>query len=130
MCIVCIYTHICVCSVAQSSLTLCYPWAVCSPPGSSVHGILQARRLEWVAISSSLPDPGIEPSSLASPALASTFFTAAPPGKTWMCVCISVCADVWPFKTWLHIISHFSHQERGGLFSPMNLGGLVTVLTK
>ena len=23
----------------------------CSPPGSSVHGILQARRLEWVAIS-------------------------------------------------------------------------------
>ena len=27
--------------------------ADCSPPGSSVHGILQARRLEWVAISSS-----------------------------------------------------------------------------
>ena len=25
----------------------------CSPPGSSVHGILQARILEWVAISSS-----------------------------------------------------------------------------
>ena len=25
----------------------------CSPPGSSVHGILQARRLEWVAVSSS-----------------------------------------------------------------------------
>ena len=34
-----------------------------TPPGSSVHGILQARRLEWVAISSSrdLPDPGLEP---------------------------------------------------------------------
>ena len=32
----------------------------CSPPGSSAHGILQARILEWVAISSSrdLPDPG------------------------------------------------------------------------
>ena len=27
------------------------PWTVCSPPGSSVHGILQARILEWVAIS-------------------------------------------------------------------------------
>ena len=26
------------------------PWTVCSPPGSSVHGILQARVLEWVAI--------------------------------------------------------------------------------
>ena len=27
------------------------PWTVCSLPGSSVHGILQARRLKWVAIS-------------------------------------------------------------------------------
>ena len=34
----------------QSCLTLCYPMN-CSPPGSSVHGILQARILEWVAIS-------------------------------------------------------------------------------
>ena len=35
----------------------------CSLPSSSVHGILQARILEWVAISFSrdLPDPGIEP---------------------------------------------------------------------
>ena len=39
-------------SVAQSCLTLCNPMD-CSPPGSSVHGILQARILEWVAISSS-----------------------------------------------------------------------------
>ena len=38
--------------VAQSSPTLCDPM-VCSPPGSSVHGILQARILEWVAIFSS-----------------------------------------------------------------------------
>ena len=30
--------------------TLCDPMG-CSPPGSSVHGILQARILEWVAIS-------------------------------------------------------------------------------
>ena len=40
----------------------------CSLPGSSVHGILQARLLEWVAISFSrgdLPDPGIEPGSPA-----------------------------------------------------------------
>ena len=39
----------CACSVAQSYLTLCNPMD-CSPPGSSVHGILQARILEWVAI--------------------------------------------------------------------------------
>ena len=37
--------------VTQSCLTLCDPMD-CSPPGSSVHGILQARILEWVAISS------------------------------------------------------------------------------
>ena len=36
--------------VAQSCPALCYP-VDCSPPGSSVLGILQARILEWVAIS-------------------------------------------------------------------------------
>ena len=48
--------------VAQSCLTLCDPMD-CSLPNSSVHGILLARILEWVAISFSrdLPDPGIEP---------------------------------------------------------------------
>ena len=35
--------------VAQSCLTLCEPMD-CSPPGSSVHGILQTRILEWVTI--------------------------------------------------------------------------------
>ena len=38
--------------VAQLCPTLCDVMD-CSPPGSSVHGILQARILEWVAISSS-----------------------------------------------------------------------------
>ena len=38
--------------VTQPCLTLCDP-ADYSPPGSSVHGILQARIWEWVAISSS-----------------------------------------------------------------------------
>ena len=35
--------------IIRSCLTLCDPMN-CSPPGSSVHGILQARKLEWVAI--------------------------------------------------------------------------------
>ena len=50
------------------------------PPGSSVCGIFQARILEWVAypFSRDLPDPGIEPASLA---LAGRFFTTEPPGK-------------------------------------------------
>ena len=37
-----------VCLVTQSCPTLCDPW---NPPGSSVHGIFQARTVEWVAIS-------------------------------------------------------------------------------
>ena len=36
--------------VTQSCPTLCDP-VDCSPPGSSIHGILQATILEWVAIS-------------------------------------------------------------------------------
>ena len=53
-------------SVAQSCPTLCDP-TNCSPPGSSVHGILQARILEWIAIpfSRDLPDPGVEPGAPA-----------------------------------------------------------------
>ena len=47
----------------------------CGPPGSSVHGILQARIMEWIGLpfppSGDLPDPEIE---LASPALAERFF--------------------------------------------------------
>ena len=52
--------------VAQSCPTLCDPMD-CSPPGSSVHGILQARILEWLPFSSpgDLPKPGIEPGSRA-----------------------------------------------------------------
>ena len=52
--------------VAQSCPALCDPMD-CSPPGSSVHEILQARILEWVAMSFSreLPDPGIKPRSPA-----------------------------------------------------------------
>ena len=53
--------------VAQLCLTLCDPMA-CGPPGSSVHGILQGRMLEWAAIPFSrgfFPDLGIEPTSPA-----------------------------------------------------------------
>ena len=63
--------------VSQSCLTLCNP-VDCSPPGSSVRGILQARILERVAISFSrdLPDPGIE---LRSSALQADALTSEPP---------------------------------------------------
>ena len=52
----------------------------CSLPGSSLHGILQPRILEWVAISFSrdLPNPGIEP---GSPTLRADALRSEPPGK-------------------------------------------------
>ena len=71
-----IFYHLKVSGVLKLCLTRCDPMD-CSPPGSSVHGIPQARILEWVAISFSsgnLPDPGIEPTSLASSALAGGLF--------------------------------------------------------
>ena len=62
----------------QSCLTLCDP-TDCSPPGSSVHRILQARILELLLCPppGDLPNPGVEPESLMSPALAGGFFTTS-----------------------------------------------------
>ena len=72
--------------------TLCNP-IDCSFSGSSVHGILQARILECVATPRDLPDPGIEPVSLTSPALADRFFTTnaiwkAHSGTLYMFCCL------------------------------------------
>ena len=58
--------------MTQSCLTLCGPMD-CSPPGSSVHGILQAEILEWLPFPSpgDLPDPGLKS---GSPTLQMDFF--------------------------------------------------------
>ena len=65
--------------VIQSCLTLCDIMSY-SLPGSSVHGIFQARILEWVAIAFSRdpPDPGIKP---RSPALQADTLPSETPGK-------------------------------------------------
>ena len=68
--------------VAQSCLTLCNPMN-CSLPGSSVHGILKARILEWLPFSppGDLPNPEIEPLSPVSSALQADSLPTEPPGK-------------------------------------------------
>ena len=98
----------------------------CSPPGSSVHGILQPRILEWVAVpfSRDLPNPGIEPTSLTSLALAGGFFTTsatwetcfslfltaefpgAPQSPLFSQGCSPSCAL---FLIWCHHTHHCSH---------------------
>ena len=67
---------------AQLCSTLCNLMD-CNPPGNSVHGILQARTLEWLPFPAlgDLPGPGIKPTSPVSPALAGRFFTTNTPGK-------------------------------------------------
>ena len=57
ICPVCVCVCVCVCVVALSYPTLCDPMN-CSPPGSSVHRIFQARIQEWVAISFSRASSG------------------------------------------------------------------------
>ena len=79
---------LCTCSVlvTQSCLTLCDPMD-CSPPGSSVHGILQARILEWVSIhfsrGSSWPTDRTQVSCIAG-----RFFTVWATRKT---SCTNIC---------------------------------------
>ena len=78
--------------VTQSCLTLC-DLTDCSLLGSSVHGILQARILEWVTIPSpgDLSNPGIEP---RSPTLQEDSLPSESPGKPYVKVpqlCLTLC---------------------------------------
>ena len=93
--ILCVTSALCVCvcvcvraqaKLLQLYLTRCDPLD-CSPPGSSAHGILQARILEWVPCPppGDLPNTGTEPTLLISPALAGGFFTT---NATWEALCI------------------------------------------
>ena len=66
----------------QSCPTLCNPMD-CSPPGSSVHGILQGRTLEWAATSSSRGSspPRDRTHVSCGSCLAGRFFTVETPGN-------------------------------------------------
>ena len=70
----CVFVCVCVCVCAQSCLTLC-DLLECSLPGSSVHGILQARMLECVAIS---------------------FSRRSSHPKDWTCISCVSCMDPLP----------------------------------
>ena len=74
------------CCLVTKSGTTAYSPMDCSPPGSSVHGISQARILEWVAISFSRGSLRSRDQTRV-PALhciASGFFTTEPPRMSWL----------------------------------------------
>ena len=118
----------------QSCLTLCDPMDG-SPPVSSVHEILQANILEWVA----MPPPGnladwtISLMSLRSPALAVCSVSLVTPGKPWriqndyqksrvkevchrMVQCMLILENVLFLKTHTH--TH-THTQRYTKFAPI-----------
>ena len=90
----------------QSCPPLC-DYMYCSPPGSSVHEILQAGILEWLSISSpgDLPNPGIKPTSPEVPAL---WVDSLPQSHHSKCkVKVTQSDSLWPH----------------GLYSPWNSPG-------
>ena len=98
------YTHISVCSVYQSCLTLCNPmdW---SPPGSSVHGIFQTTILEQVTISFSggPPYPEIE-SAFLMPLPSQADSLLVPSEKLHVCVLLITSHEdykvIFSWKAW------------------------------
>ena len=86
----------------------CYPILCdpihCSPPGSSVHGILQARILGGLLCPSpgDLPHPEIERASLMSPALAGRFFTTSAmwEGLPWYPKRVQSLGESSPWEAW------------------------------
>ena len=87
------------CLVAKSCLTLC-DHMDCSPPGSSVHGIFQARILEWVATSFSRGSSWPRDQTRVS-CIVGIFFTTdwAPVTTPGVCVCVCVCS--WGWGLWV-----------------------------
>ena len=97
-CLQCLYWVTCMhAKLVQLCPTLCDPMD-CSPPGSPVHGILQARMLEWVA----MPPPGVFSIQGLNPRLLHLLHWQAcslplvPPGKPFYWVMIAI----FPFTTW------------------------------
>ena len=72
-----------------------------SLPVSSVHGILQARILQWASFPSpgNLPDSGIEPESLMSPALAVRLFTTSATWETLETLADEKTIDKQPYQS-------------------------------
>ena len=91
------------CLVIQSCPTLCNPMD-CSPPGSSVHGILQARILEWVATPSSRGSSQPRDQTQGSH-VASGFFTIWAQWKPifiiYLFPLVSLTRNINPWGLWL-----------------------------
>ena len=105
-------TYCCCCQPLSHIQFFCDPMD-CNPLGSSVHGIFQARILEWVAISFSrnLSNPGIKPMSLESRVLTGRCFTTVEDKD------LNLYYITYPFTPLLVIFSHL-YQYLKMIFKP------------
>ena len=107
--------HIIYCCESSSCSVMSDSWQPhdCSLPGSSVHGILQARVPEWLAIPFSRGS-----SQPRSPALQADSLPCEPPGKPIIKTMIYFLKDrksnLWQQKTW-HVIYLYQQHKGGGL---------------
>ena len=84
-----------------------------SLPGSSIHGISQAIILECVAIpfSRDVPDPGMDPRSLTSLALAIRFFTTSTTREARVAQLVKNPPAMW--ETWIRFLGWEDPLEKG-----------------
>ena len=88
-----------VCAKLLQSCLICCDHLDCSPPGSSVHGILQARILEWVAMPSSRGSSPTRDQTWVS-CIAGRIFTTEPLGKHLM-IRSHTWLKIFPFYSFL-----------------------------
>ena len=112
------------CLVDQLCPTLC-DLMDCSPPGSSVHGILQVRVPVWLLCPppGHLPDPGMEPWSLMSPALAGGFFITSAIWKAWP---VPETAPKWDDRFFIRDFKKRELKPLKSLMSPSSLNSVFT----
>ena len=98
------YVHVCVCAKSLCP-TLCDP-VDCSPPGSSVHGDSPGNNTRvGCPPPGDLPNPGIKPLTLISPALAGRFFTTS---ATWEALYETIIISLFKVFLYMHIF-HFPY---------------------
>ena len=117
--------------ITQLCLTLWDPMH-CSLPGSSVHGIVQARILEWVAMPppGDLPDQGINP---GCPALQAGSLPSEPQGKPISLYAAATAKSLQSYPTLCNCMSAFKTHNASGrvvLLMHFSPGGMCFLILK
>ena len=106
-----LWIYLCACMLSLFNCVWLFTTLWTHPPGSSVHGILQARILEWVAIPSSRgsSQPKNWTHVYCGSCIAGWFFTVEPPGKPES---IFNQIQIWPrFRYWNSLLAHLSQSS-------------------